>query len=165
MAKQYEKRPVEYWDAYDVNRQPTGNIWERGETGKPGEYRMIVVIYVINAKGEMLAQLRSPKHPPEVWTFSAGGSSLTGETSQAAAQRELLEEIGIDYDFSDTRPRFTIHAKPGFFDYYVIEADVDIETLKLQDEEVQAVKWFSKEEIRAMIKTGDRKSTRLNSSH
>ncbi|MCD8500081.1 MAG: hypothetical protein LRY43_03340 [Gammaproteobacteria bacterium] len=39
----------------------------------------------------------------------------------------------------------------GFDDYYIIEDDVDIDSLKLQYEEVQKVKWASKEDIIKMI--------------
>lgn len=35
----------------------------------------------------------------------------------------------------------------GFDDYYLVEAEVDIDTLKLQFEEVQRVRWASKNEI------------------
>ena len=39
----------------------------------------------------------------------------------------------------------------GFDDIYLIEEDIDITKLKLQDEEVQSVKWASLEDIVEMI--------------
>ncbi len=43
----------------------------------------------------------------------------------------------------------------GFDDIYLIEQDVDINELSLQYEEVQKVKWASKEEIFSMIDSGE----------
>ena len=42
----------------------------------------------------------------------------------------------------------------GFDDWYVIFTDPDISALKLQYEEVQAVKWATLEEILALIDEG-----------
>jgi isopentenyldiphosphate isomerase len=39
----------------------------------------------------------------------------------------------------------------GFDDYYLVEVDLDIRELTLQPEEVQRVKWATKEEILTMI--------------
>jgi len=43
----------------------------------------------------------------------------------------------------------------GFDDIYLIKQDVDINELSLQYEEVQKVKWASKEEIFSMIDSGE----------
>ncbi len=43
----------------------------------------------------------------------------------------------------------------GFDDIYLIEQDVDINELSLQYEEVQKVKWASKEEIFSVIDSGE----------
>ncbi|MDR1664429.1 MAG: NUDIX hydrolase, partial [Clostridiales bacterium] len=40
-------------------------------------------------------------------------------------------------------------------DYYLIEKDIDINTLTLQREEVQRVRWADKEEIWTMIDKGE----------
>ena len=73
-----------------------------------------------------------------------------------AAHRELKEELGIEYDFGNIRPHLTINFKHGFDDFYLIKLDgVDINSLSLQAEEVQAVKWASKDEVSAMFETGE----------
>ena len=43
----------------------------------------------------------------------------------------------------------------GFNDVFLVEKNVDPSTLRLQAEEVQAVKWASREEIIDMIETGE----------
>jgi isopentenyldiphosphate isomerase len=101
----------------------------------------------------MLIQQRQPFKEgwSNMWDISVGGSSIEGENSRTAAERELYEELGYIADLSNERPYFTINFSCGFDDFYIIEDDVDIEDLKLQYEEVQAVRWASKEEILVMI--------------
>ena len=82
-----------------------------------------------------------------MWDVTVGGSAITGDSSQKAAERELFEEIGYTIDLSNMRPHLTMNFEVGFDDYYLIEVEVDIDTLKLQFEEVQRVKWASKKEI------------------
>ena len=55
---------------------------------------------------------------------------------------------------SDIRPVFTINFPDGFDDYYLIEQDVDLSKLKLQETEVQRVKWAGKEEVLKMEEEG-----------
>ena len=42
----------------------------------------------------------------------------------------------------------------GFDDVYTLTMDVDLTTLRLQESEVQAVKWASEEEVLAMLADG-----------
>ena len=72
-----------------------------------------------------------------------------------AAQRELQEELGIHIDFSEARPHITNHFEYGFDDIYFVEQELNLSTLQLQYEEVQAVKWASKEGIIEMIRAGE----------
>ena len=147
---------MELWDAYDINRQLKGRELVRGEPLEKGDYHTVVHICLFNSKNQMLIQQRQPfkKGWSNLWDVTCGGSVLKGETSQQGAHRELLEEVGIDYDFTDIRPNFTINFYDGFDDFYLIEKNIDICGLKLQYEEVQAVKWASLEEIIQMIEAG-----------
>lgn len=147
---------MELWDGYDIDRQFIGKDLVRGEPVPNGLYRTVVHICIFNSKEEMLIQQRQPfkKGWPNLWDISCGGCVLKGETSRQGAQRELLEELGINYDFGDIRPNFTYNFYNGFDDFYLIEKEVDPKKLKLQYEEVQAVKWASMEEILEMIDKG-----------
>lgn len=86
-----------------------------------------------------------------MWDITVGGSALAGESSHEAAERETLEEIGYKINLSNERPFFTINFEAGFDDYYLVEKEIDIESLILQYEEVQAVKWASREEVLQLI--------------
>lgn len=148
---------MELWDAYDINRQLKGKDLVRGVPLEKGDYHTVVHICVFNSKNQMLIQQRQPfkKGWSNLWDVTCGGSVLKGETSWQGAHRELLEEVGIDYDFEGIRPNFTINFFDGFDDFYLIKKDIDdISGLKLQYEEVQAVKWADMEEILRMIDEG-----------
>ena len=146
---------MELWDLYTEDRQKTGLTLPRGEKMPKGAYHLTVHICVFNEKGEMLIQQRQPwKSWGDYWDISVGGCSITGETSRDAAHRELLEEIGLEHNFTDVRPHFTINFDKGFDDIYLLNMDLDIDKLKLQPEEVKAVRWASEEEILALIDEG-----------
>ena len=146
---------MERYDLYDNERKPLGKSLARGEEPGKGENRMVVHICIFNSKGEMLIQQRvaEKKFFPSLWDISVGGCSIAGETSAMSAHRELQEEMGIDYDFTNTRPFFTINFHHGFDDWYILNnKDIDISTLTLQADEVQAVKWASVDEILDLLK-------------
>lgn len=147
---------MEFWDIYDINRIKTGKTMKRGESIADANYHLVVHICIFNAKGEMLIQQRQPfkESWPDLWDLTVGGSAVAGDSSQLAAERELYEEIGLEIDFNGIRPHFTINFDVGYDDFYLFETDVDITKLKLQHEEVQTVKWASKDEIFTMIDSG-----------
>lgn len=147
---------MEIWEVYDKERKKTGRTMRRGDGIAEGDYHLVIHVCVFNSKGEMLIQQRQPFKEgwSNLWDLTAGGSAIQGDTSQAAAERELLEEVGIKVDLTDIRPHFTINFERGFDDIYLVEMEVDTGTLTLQYEEVQAVKWASRQEILAMIESG-----------
>lgn len=148
---------METWDIYDINRQKTDKKMTRGNKIENGDYHLVVSVCVFNSEGEMLIQQRQvDKHGwPNRWDITAAGSATAGETSLQAAQRELLEEVGLKGNFLNKRPILSVNFSRGFQDYYCLTQEVDINSLILQQEEVQAVKWASREIIMKMIDTGE----------
>ena len=57
-----------------------------------------VHIWIINARGELFLQKRSPwkQNHPNLWCSSTAGHVDSGESYEEAAHRELGEEIGVD---------------------------------------------------------------------
>ena len=147
---------MEYWDLYDRNRIKTGRTHRRGDPMPAGYYRMVIHMCIFNARGQMLIQQRQPFKAgwPDKWDVTVGGSAVAGEDSRQAAERETLEEIGLALDLSDARPKLTINFEDGFDDIYLIEREVNLSTLCLQEEEVQAVRWAYRGEILSMIDSG-----------
>jgi isopentenyldiphosphate isomerase len=147
---------MELWDIYDKNRIKSNITKERGSKLDYNEYHLVVHICIFNSKGEMLIQQRQTFKQgwPNLWDITVGGCAKAGETSEMAAERELFEELGYSADLTKERPLFTINFYDGFDDYYIIEREIDLDTLILQQEEVQNVKWADKGTILKMIKDG-----------
>ena len=125
----------------------------RGSTFEPGQYHLVIHICIFNSKGEMLIQQRQSfkKGWANLWDITVGGSALAGEDSPTAAMRELYEELGIQMDLRNIQPKISIHFEHGFDDIYILQKDIDPDTLQLQYEEVQDAKWAAREEILHLI--------------
>lgn len=147
---------MELFDLYTKDRLPMDKTICRGEPMPVGCYHIVIHVCIFNSSGEMLIQQRQPFKVgwADMWDVSCGGSAVSGEDSQTAAAREVYEELGVTVSLEGIRPVLTIHYDEGFDDIYVVEKDIHLEELRLQPEEVQAVKWASEEEILSMIESG-----------
>ncbi len=147
---------MELWDVYDKDRNKTGRVLQRYGAREAGAYRLVVHVCVFNAKGEMLIQQRQPgKHGwPNLWDVTVGGAAVTGDSSGTAAEREIFEELGLRVALCDARPHLTVNFEGGFDDFYLVNAEVDLKTLRLQKDEVRDVRWAGQQEICAMIDAG-----------
>ena len=128
------KTENELWDIYTKDRVKTGRLHRRGERMQDGEYHMVIHVCIFNSRNELLIQQRQPfkKGWSNMWDITVGGSALQGESSSQAAEREVFEEIGLK----------------------LLEQEVDLEGLRLQEEEVLAVSWASKEVVMQMQEQG-----------
>jgi len=147
---------MEYFDIYNSERIPQNRTSMRGIPLKSGEYRLAVHICIFY-RDKMLIQQRTNDKDTDAskWDLTAAGCVLAEETSAKAAERELYEELGISLDLSGKRPHLTMNFYEGFNDVFLVEKEIDPSTLRLQAEEVQAVKWASREEIIEMIEAGE----------
>lgn len=147
---------MELWDLYSSDREKLGKTMVRGDVQPEGTYRTVVHVCLFNTEGKMLIQQRQPFKSgwSNLWDVTVGGSAVSGDSSRDAAERELFEELGIKQSFADLRPALTVHFDWGFDDFYVLESDVDLSSVQLQYEEVQAVRWADMEEIVSMLSDG-----------
>ena len=143
---------MERWDLRDGEGIPTGETMERGEHLKPGQYHLVVHIWVIDGQGRLLIQKRAAhlKLMPDVWA-ATGGSAVAGEDSHTAAARELREELGIETAGEDLRFAGRIRRRNSFTDIWVLHRDVELSTLRLQAEEVADAKWVTRSELMDMV--------------
>lgn len=156
---------MEKIDVLDQNGNKTGEVVSREEVHKLGLWHKCVHIWLINGKGEVLLQKRSKKKAthPNMWTTATSGHLSAGDSSIEGAIRELGEEIGLEAKESELKYLFTVKEsgvnknperkiiEKEFTDVYLIKKDIDIDELKLQEEEVSEVKWFSYEEFKKMV--------------
>lgn len=147
---------MELFDLYTKDREYLGRTIVRGEEMPEGCYHLVVHVCIFSSDARMLIQQRQPFKAgwPNLWDVTVGGSAVSGDNSQSAAEREVLEEIGYPISLEGIRPALTIHFDAGFDDIYLVEKDLDIAALRLQPEEVQAVRWATLDEILSMIDSG-----------
>ena len=143
---------MEVWDTYNANREKTGKMI-RGAAFEKGALHLVVHVCLFGPDGRMLIQQRQKDKQgwPGFWDITVGGSAVAGEDAQTAASRELNEELGIRVDLTGVRPNLTVNFDHGFDDIFLVEKDVKLSETVLQAEEVQNVKWATREEIRQMI--------------
>lgn len=142
----------EYWDLYDKNREKIGKTHLRGEPLEDGMYHIVMNVWIINSKNEILLTRR---HPDKVlwggmWECAAGGSILAGEDSLQGALRETKEEIGIDLPSSEAILIHTITRSNDIRDTFLFKADLSINDLTLAPKEVVAAKWVARREYDLM---------------
>lgn len=146
---------MEFWDLYDAQRRPIGKLHRRGDPLLPGEYHLIVFVWVVNRRGQLLLTKRSPEklHFPNLWE-NTGGAALAGETSLQAIRRELWEETGITAQEQDFEFLTTAVGSRWFSDTYLLRHDVPIDKIRLQEGETCDAMWVTRAQFEAMIAQG-----------
>lgn len=144
---------MEIVDKFDNKREPLNKTSKRKDKIN-GEYRQSAHIWIVNDEGKFLMQKRSKYKKKFVGKWSqTGGAIDEGETPLQGALRECKEELGLDISKEEIELIFSFKRKYDFVDVWLVKKNIDIGKLKLQEEEVEAVKWVTKEEIEEMIRT------------
>lgn len=149
---------TEFFDVLNERGEYTNEVVSRDECHKKGLWHKAVVVFIIsNDNKKILLQQRaaSKKLWPNLWDITAGGHVISGELGYHTVIRETKEEIGIDIDkneleFIGCTTSETISGdiiNRHFNEYYIVHKDVKVEDIVLQEEEVQDIKWFTKEEV------------------
>ncbi len=147
---------MELWDVYNKEGMLTGKTVLRGNFQlRPGEYHLVVHIWVIGSDGRLIIQKRSDTRPlmPGEWA-ATGGAAIAGEDSVTAAQRELFEELGVWVDKREFVLAKRLFKRNSFIDMYIIRRTVPVSRLVLQEDEVSRVKKVYKKQLIQMVRQG-----------
>ena len=145
---------MEFNDIYDENRNLTGRVHKRGTTWGPGEYGLVVCVWVYDGKGHFLLTRRAKgKSFAGTWENS-GGAAKAGESSRHAIARELFEETGIQAEPEEFELLETDHDRNMFYDHYCLRRSVRLKDVVLLPGETDDVMWASFSKVRWMIRTG-----------
>jgi isopentenyldiphosphate isomerase len=126
---------------------------ERNEK-KPGEISRVSALWVSDKEGNVLLAQRSfsRKQAPGIWGPAVAGTVEEGETYESNVVKEAKEEIGL----RDIKPilgpkirRSTTHEY--FVQWFTMIINHDY-PFKKQDDEVEEIRWFSKDEIVKLYK-------------
>lgn len=108
-----------------------------------------VHVLVYNAAGQLFLQKRSmaKDNDPGLWDSSCSGHVDSGESYAVAAERELMEEIGLLVD-EPMDELFKIEASAGTgWEFAVIYRTESEGPFTLCPEEIDEGRWFTPEEI------------------
>ncbi len=157
---------IELIDVLDENGVKTGEILPRDEIHKKGLWHRSIVVAIINDKNEILLQQRSEQKEKNagMWDISVAGHLSTGQDALSAAAREINEEVNISlgyhvdiklfrYMFSyRTTQKFSDNfIENQFYDFFILrKEDLNIKDIKMQESEVQAVKFVDINELEEM---------------
>ena len=155
---------MELIDVYDENNNYLGYSLERKEVHERNLWHNHVSAWIMNYDGKILLQQRAltKKKKPGKWS-KTGGHVGAGETCDEAIIREVFEEIGLmvqDDEIKNIEIFKSINPNEHYFSYgYIFFTNMKEDEFKLQTEEVNAVKYYSIEEIEEIKKQDNKDYT------
>lgn len=145
---------MELLDIYDSTGKTTGKTIERGDKNtvlEDDEHIAVGVIFIENSNHQFLIQKTSQEKDGEY--SSTGGHITHDETPLSSIKREVEEELGINIDNEQIEELgFICYDMPLRYIFY-LKKDIELSKVKLQQEEVEYVKYMTIEEINNLIET------------
>ena len=145
----------EYNDIYDENRNRTGRVHLRGTPWKPGEYGLVVCVWVYDGEGRFLLTKRAKEKSFAGTWENSGGAARAGEESLQAVARELYEETGIRAEESEFEQIGTGRDQIAYYDFYCLHHPVDLKEIRLLPGETDDVMWADYDKVHRMIRSGE----------
>ncbi|MBQ8972794.1 MAG: NUDIX domain-containing protein [Clostridia bacterium] len=163
---------MEIFDICDARGIPTGETISRQEAHKKGVRHRTAHIWVARreeGRWQVLLQLRAQGKDsyPGCLDTSSAGHIQAGDEPLPSALRELNEELGIRAEADELTfiGKITNIYEEAFYGepfrdneisfVYVYLRPVDMETLRLQREEVERVEWRDLEDTIHAVRAGD----------
>ena len=140
-------------DLDDENGNLTERTYHKGKAIPSGYYPMVVMVVIRNSKDEFLMQKRALSKGGD-WGVT-GGHPKAGETPIEGIISEVKEELGLDF----TNENF-IEYDSGCdgnecYKMYYINKDINLSDIKIQEEELTGVRWFSMAELNHMVENNE----------
>lgn len=158
---------MELIDIYDENNKYLGYALDRNEVHSKNLWHHHVSAWIMNYDGKVLLQQRTfnKKKNPGKWS-KTGGHVDVNETCKDAIKREVYEEIGLnvnDDEIINIEIFKSNNPNEHYFSYgYIFLTNLSENAFKLQKEEVNAVKYYTIEEIEELKRNNDNNYTFSN---
>ncbi len=158
---------MEIFDLIDNNGNLTGEKADRKLVHNRGLKHHAVGLLITRGgvEKQILLQKRSLKKEKNagLWDLTAGHVA-SGETLIESLIREIKEEIGINIKEDEIKLLSKYWRKEKYredfieneLDYiYILDKNIDIKDIKVQEEEVDDVKWIDLTDFKEMLKRGE----------
>ena len=155
---------MEYFDICDERGIPTGETVERSVAHRDGILHRTAHVWIVRThegRRQVLLQKRSAEKDsyPGMYDTSSAGHIPAGKEPRESALRELEEELGIRASADQltfighfrTQYEEEFHGKPfrdnELINVFVYREPVEIRELRLQESEVEEVRYFNIDEV------------------
>ncbi|HSW99390.1 MAG TPA: NUDIX domain-containing protein [Candidatus Saccharimonadales bacterium] len=157
---------AQQYEVLDDAGHKTGQLLGSAEVHKQELWHEVANVWVINSRGEVLLQLRSPEVElcPNVWDVAVGTHVRPAEDPAAAAIRGLHDEIGLTVLPEKLQHLFNIQAANPMHDgrkhkvlghVFLLKQDVDAATLKVDPSKIAELAWKPVSSVMAEIGATD----------
>jgi len=119
----------------------------------PGSIYRVSGLWIKDKDGNILLAQRSfnKKHSPGLWGPAVTGTIEKGETYEENIIKEAEEEIGLTNHKFKIGPKMRRSGKNEYFiQWFIVVVDHDYNFVK-QDEEVEKIKWLSRDELKDLL--------------
>ncbi len=149
-------------DIYDSKNRPLNEKKMKSEAHRKGLWHRVAHVWIYNSNKEIMLQLRAKDKEvyPNVWDISVAGHIAAGEKEIVSAMREVEEEIGLKIEERELKllnirnVQFTTNTTINneIIYLYLLKYDGNIKQLKIQEEELQEIKFFKLKELEKQLK-------------
>ena len=158
----------EYIDILNDNGELSGKTCLKSEAHKNGFFHQSAHIWIFDKNKNVLIQKRAADKDtfPNLWDISVAGHISAGELPIDAAIREIEEEVGMkitknQLQYIGTSTNKVLH-KIDLTDYelhhvYICSINFNIETLKIQQEEVAKIKMIALNKLISKVNSNNNK--------
>lgn len=115
----------------------------------------VSALWIKNSKWDILLAQRSFKkaHNPWKWWPAVEWTNEEWETYDSNIIKRSYEEIWIEYNSPVPFKKLISWNYPHYHQWFLMVVDKEIYEFKLQKDEVEQIKWFSKEELLKELET------------
>ena len=148
--------PAEPFDLYAAEEYRVVGRATRGEChGHPALVHAVARVHVRDRAGRLLLQLRSASKDiqPNKWDTAVGGHLLPGEEAEAAARREMMEELGVAPGRLEFLHRFLMRT-PVETEWVTTFSTVHDGPFRPDPGEIADLRFWTRAEIAAALGTG-----------
>ena len=128
---------------------------DRGMLNDSEDIYRCSALWLINSNNKILLAKRSmnKKHNPGKWGPAVAGTNDKGETYEQNIIKEAKEELGLNNFNLIKGPKLKEKGKYNHFtQWFITNVDKNINDFNIQEDEVDKIKWFEKQELLDRIK-------------